>query len=313
MGVTAESLTAILGGTTIRVRAPATSANLGPGFDCLGLALDLWNDVTATFGAPPGALRDESGVPVGSRNLVDVALRAVFREARAPIPAVRYASVNRIPFSRGLGSSAAAIVSGVLLANEYLGTPYDPEQMLRMAATMEGHPDNVAPALLGGPRVAIMENGAKVLQLVIPLPRALQAALFVPDFALPTEEARAVLPGTVPFADALFNVGRVSLLVAALAAGEHGMLREGMRDRLHQPYRASLFPAGQRLRQAAHAAGALGACISGAGPTVLALCEDIEQARTVQAALATAARQEGVVGTAMALPLTAQGAHVVRE
>jgi homoserine kinase len=283
------------------VRAPATSANLGPGFDCLGLALDLWNDAQATPGPQPGA----------DDNLILRAAERVFDEVGARYPGFVLDCHNRVPFSRGLGSSAAAIVSGILFANAWLGSPLDESACLRLATQLEGHPDNVVPCLLGGVRVAACDAGGQIVQAEVPLTLALSAVVFVPDHRLATLDARGRLPATVPLADALFNVARSSLFVAALASGRADLLRAATRDRLHQPYRLPLFPAGATLISSALAAGALGACMSGAGPTVLALCSNPMMQQAVERAFEHTARELGVPGASLCLALSPRGAHVV--
>lgn len=291
------------------VRAPATSANLGPGFDALGLALDLWNEVTACV--VDGAPTEPEPLPDGGPNLVLVAARRTAEHLGRPLPPLRLEACTRIPVGRGLGSSAAAIACGVLLADHLLSARLEPNDLVRLAARIEGHPDNVVPCLLGGARVSVEGSDGQVAQAPIPLARGLEAALFVPEARLSTERARACLPPLVPFADAVFNLGRASLLVAALASGELGALREAMADRLHQPYRAPLFPAGLALVQAALDAGALGACVSGAGPSILALCASGDQARSAARAMAAAASARNIPGRPLCLALTPRGAHVV--
>jgi homoserine kinase len=285
---------------TVSVRAPATSANLGPGFDCLGLALDLWNEVEAT----PGGKTDPR------ENLILRAANALFEQVGATYPGFELRSTNRVPFGRGLGSSAAAIACGLLIANHCLGNPLDGSALIQLATSLEGHPDNVVPCLLGGVRVAIA-SGSHVVQVGIPVTLNLRAVVFVPEQPIPTAHARGLLPPSVPLADALFNVARASLLVAALAAGQADALAEATRDRLHQPYRAPLFPAGATLLDTAMQAGALGAFISGAGPSVLALCAGEASAEAVAAAFDTSAEQLEVTGTSLRLDLTDHGAHVV--
>jgi homoserine kinase len=293
------------GPRAVVVRAPATSANLGPGFDCLGLALDLWSDVTGELVA------DSAIAAPADENLVVRAARRVFDEVGQPLPDIHVASVNRIPFSRGLGSSAAAIVSGALLANRLLGDPLGETELLALAIEMEGHPDNVVPCLLGGVRAVALDGEERVLQSAVPLPRPLVAAVFIPEVHVPTQLARAALPTTVSFSDALFNVSRAALLVAALASGDYPLLRDATGDRLHQPYRAPLFPAMTPLIEAALDAGALGAYSSGAGSSILALSPSAAHADTVCLALTRAAEQCQVPGSTLTVGLSAIGAHVV--
>jgi homoserine kinase len=286
----------------IVVRAPATSANLGAGFDCLGMALDLWNEVEAVAGG---------GHSDGDENLILRAARAVFEQVGAPYPGFEITCTNRIPFARGLGSSAAAIVCGILIGNYCLGEPLDSHALLQLAHRIEGHPDNVTPCLLGGVRAVAVSESAQVTQVQVPLALSLRAVCFVPDQSSPTAHARGILPSTVPLADALFNVARASLLVAALASGRPDALAEATRDRLHQPYRLPLFPAGATLLETAMQAGALAAFSSGAGPTVLALCVGDEQTDAVARALTTTASSLDVSGASLRLALSEMGAHVV--
>ncbi len=287
---------------TIVVRAPATSANMGPGFDCLGMALDLWNEVEAT----PGAGESE-----GDANLILRATRVVFDHVGASYPGFGLRCTNRIPFARGLGSSAAAIACGVLVGNTCLGDPLDRSALLQLATQLEGHPDNVVACLLGGVRVATVLESGRVVQAQVPVRLRLHVVCFVPDQLSPTAHARGVLPSTVALADALFNVARSSLLVAALASGQSDLLGEATRDCLHQPYRLPLFAAGSRLLQAATQAGALGVFTSGAGPSVLALCPDVERVDAVAAAFDATALELGLGGVTMRLSMSDAGAHVV--
>jgi homoserine kinase len=286
----------------IVVRAPATSANMGPGFDCLGMALNLWNEVEAVPGVQP---------PDGEGNLIERATRAVFEQVGAAYPGFELRCTNRIPFARGLGSSAAAIACGVLIGNHCLGGPLDESALLQLAGRLEGHPDNVVPCLLGGVRVATVVENGRIVQARVPVALSLHMVSFVPEQLSPTAHARGVLPSSVPLADALFNVARASLLVAALASGQADALGEATRDRLHQPYRRPLFPGGTRLLEAATQAGALGAFTSGAGPSVLALCADDRRMDTVAAAFDSTAQDLGLVGITMRLSLSDAGAHVV--
>ncbi|MDQ3811086.1 MAG: homoserine kinase, partial [Chloroflexota bacterium] len=224
----------------IVVRAPATSANLGSGFDCLGLALDLWNEVVAV----PGGCSDGG-------NLVLRAARAVFDEVGVPCPGFQLRQTDRVPSGRGLGSSAAAIACGVLLANHCLGGPLPASKLLEIGVRLEGHPDNLAACLLGGLQVATTDAKGEVVTARVPLGLPLQAVCFVPQQRLLTTAARELLPLVVPIEDAMFNVARTGLLVAALATGQEHLLAEATRDRLHQPYRLPLFPAAAALIQAA--------------------------------------------------------------
>jgi homoserine kinase len=293
------------------VRVPATSANLGPGFDALGLALDLANTVRITTsdavqirvqGEGAGELAESPA------NLTYRALALVAECAGASPPPVRLDCDNAIPLARGLGSSSAAIVAGLVAGNHLLGDPLTTADLLTLAVQIEGHPDNVTPALLGGVRACVHADHG-VLQAAIPLARPLHAVLFIPDFPMATEAARRLLPRQVSLADAVFNVSRAALLVAALAAGDYALLREATRDRLHQPARAALFPSMPIFFQAALDAGAVGAFLSGAGSTLLALVDGPTD--TVRAAFEHTAQHQDVAGRTVVAAVGVPGAEVL--
>jgi homoserine kinase len=293
------------------VRVPATSANLGPGFDALGMTLGLLNTVhvePAERLVVQIAGEGAAELSAGPQNLVYRALARVSERIGAAAPSVRLRCENSIPLARGLGSSSAAIVAGLLIGNRLHGDPLTAPQLLDLAVAIEGHPDNVTPALLGGLRVCVA-GGQGIVQAAVRPARPLQAVLFVPDFPMATAAARGLLPATVPVADAVYNLGRAALLVAALANGDYGLLREATCDRLHQPARAALFPAMPAFFAAALEAGALGAFLSGAGSTLLALVED--GAAPVAAAFDATARREGVAGRTLAVPAAVEGARVL--
>ena len=294
----------------VRVRVPATSANLGPGFDTLGLALTLYNELTlAPADAVTVVVRGEGQgrLPATDANVVARAARALFEAAGRRFTGVAIECVNRIPLSRGLGSSAAAWLGGMLGANALAGTPLDRAALLSLAARAEGHPDNVAAALHGGVTVAC-ETPTGVVAVAVPAPDNLRWVALVPEVTSTTAEARAVLPPTVPRADAVFNVQRASLLLASLQAKRADLLHAAMDDRLHQPYRVKLFPWMPAVVAAAREAGALGCVLSGAGPSLLAAVAENPEGvgRAMTAALAAA----GVRGQARALDVDTTGAVV---
>ncbi|SBT46758.1 homoserine kinase [Micromonospora auratinigra] len=261
----------------VRVRTPATSANLGPGFDALGLALGLYDDVAAevTAGGVRVAVTGEGAgeLPDGDRHLVVTSMRAAFDLLGGQPAGLALECVNRIPQARGLGSSSAAIVAGVLLARALVEggeERLDDAAALRLASEIEGHPDNVAPCLLGGFTIAWTEpGGARAVSLAVA--GAVRPTVFVPGERGLTAVARAALPATVPHADAASNAGRAALLVHALTAAP-ALLLPATVDRLHQDYRAEGMPATAALVSELRAAG-VAAVVSGAGPTVLALTE----------------------------------------
>ncbi len=292
------------------MRVPATSANLGPGFDALGLALSLYNDVVARPADRVTVRIDGEGsdrLPRDERNVVVRGVRMAFEAAGRPFTGCALTCLNRIPPARGLGSSAAAWVGGLVAGNALLGSPLPRQELLRLAVRAEGHPDNVAAALLGGLTVSCAtDDGA--LGIALPVPAALQWIALVPDVASSTAEARAVLPPSVPRADAVFNIQRVALFLASLQAGEVALLATAMDDRLHQPYRERLFPWMPRVTAAARAAGALACVLSGAGPSLLAVLTG--DAGAVTHAMEKALGEAGVSGTAVVLGVDTAGATV---
>jgi len=303
----------------VTVRAPATIANLGAGFDCLGLAVDLWNEVTLVAGA-----EQEESPPVkiychgaGSDILVNeevnrtiAAIRLFYQELGRSVPPLTLYQRNLIPLARGLGSSAAATISGLVAVNDLAGRPLDNSDLLQLAIRLEGHPDNAAPAFLGGLVLSVSDRSGLVT-LSLPLPDGLQIVLFVPDFPLPTAQARAVLPTTVPRSDAVFNVGRAALLVSALSQGRFDLLDVATQDRLHQPYRETLFPAMPELLAAARQAGASATFLSGAGSSLAAFCHSRKTAERVAAAFTAAATAAGITGQVTRTRPNRRGAHVV--
>jgi homoserine kinase len=258
--------------TAFTVRVPATSANLGPGFDSLGLALSLYDQVTAqvTDGATTVEVTGEGAqdLPLDEKHLIVQAMRETFGEIGEQPAGLRLSCVNAIPQARGAGSSSAAIVAGVALANALSGSPLSKPQQLRIAGRIEGHPDNVAPCLLGGFTIAwTSDSGARAVSTA--MHRDIELALLVPSGKGLTKEARAALPATVPHADAAFNASRSALLVYAMTK-DPSLLFEATEDRLHQDYRAPGMPESAALMRALRAAG-VAAVVSGAGPSVLAL------------------------------------------
>lgn len=277
----------------VRIRVPATTANLGPGFDCLGMALDIFDVVTLTVGA--NAEPEEEDLARQYADLVRLAAGRLYQTLELESPALVVATERSIPVGRGLGSSAAAIVAGLLGANRLAGSPMSQESLGELAAAIEGHPDNATPCLYGGFQVCVMEQ-ERLVHLAVPLPAGLQAVLFIPEFPLPTHETRKLLPEELSRADVVFQTSRTALLVAALATDQLEQLHVATQDRLHQPARGTLFPGMWPLFEAAREAGALSAYLSGGGPTVVALTRDsVEHVREAmeQMALKLGIRGEG--------------------
>ena len=294
----------------VHVRVPATSANLGPGFDALGLALALYNEVDVRPARTPTVTLEGEGVgrlPANEKNVVVRGIRLAYEAAGRAMEPLAIRCLNRIPSARGLGSSAAAWVGGLVAGNAMLGSPLDHRALLRLAARAEGHPDNVAAAVYGGLTVASGE-GEAVVALTFPVPAALVWIALIPAATSATAESRAVLPPTVSRADAIFNLQRVSLLLASLRASDFDTLAIALDDRLHQPYRRQLFPWFPLVTEAARAAGALGCVLSGAGPSVLAVARNAADGEAVAEALEKALTRAGISGVARALGVDTQGA-----
>ncbi|MCL8206575.1 MAG: homoserine kinase [Actinomycetia bacterium] len=297
----------------IRVSVPATSANLGPGLDAFGLALDLWNRFELAPAAGASAVTvegvDADRVPVRpDANPVLLAAEAVFRYKGRPAPALTVHITSRIPIGRGLGSSATAVLAGALAADHLTGGGLGPDEILNLTAGIEGHADNLSAALLGG--MALVYHGTAGYHAVaLPHPDGLVAVVAIPEQPLATKAARARLPEAVPLADATFNVARASLLVAGLMLNRLEWLREGCRDRLHQPYRAALVPGFEAAVGAALDAGAVAASLSGSGSSVLALARRAE-AESVRAAVETAWRRLEIPARVVVLDISGAGARV---
>ena len=294
----------------VTVRAPATSANMGPGFDCLGIALDIWNVITVEVGVEGFHIsgQGEDELPRDRSNMVWKSIARVFKEVGQPVPAMSLTCRNDIPTARGLGSSSAALVGGLTAGNELCGRPFSQTDLLQIAAQIEGHPDNVAPALFGGMQIAIYDDD-RVISAPVPVPEDLSAVLYIPSQAMPTKEARGLLQNEVPRADAVFNIGRAALLVRAMATGDLERLDIATDDLLHQPARQTIFFPMKNIIRAALGAGALGAFLSGAGSTVLALATEKEF--TIGYEMADAAAKSGIDGEVRITRPTLHGVSVV--
>jgi homoserine kinase len=293
--------------TAITVRAPATSANLGAGFDCLGLALDLVASVTVTFGQHELAPTDD----VGEKMVLTAVRQTYARLERTPPPGLRARYDVSIPLGRGLGASAVARVVGVLAANEFEGNPLDEDTCLAIASDLEGHGDNACPAMFGGMQVCVSTGGGRYLHAPCRYPAGLQMAILIPDHPMATKEARKVLPDTYTRAEAVHNVGRAALFVAAMAGGRLDLLDEATNDVIHQHQRAALFPPLFTIFDVAKAAGAHASWLSGAGSSVAAVCPD-DRARAVAAAMLEALQAAGMTGRSLVTRIAPQGAAVAK-
>jgi homoserine kinase len=257
------------------LRVPASSANLGPGFDALGLALSIYLECRFR---PAEALairvsgRDAGEIPTTEDNLIWQTALAVARDTGERLPPVELDIVNDIPIGKGLGSSAAALTAGVVIADRLLGLGWKPQRILDEAARIEGHPDNVAACVLGSIVASAIDAHGETRAVRIDLPSKMNLAVVVPDFQLATSKARAVLPEMVSRADAVFNVQRAALLIVALATASTSAFPTALEDRLHQPYRAPLVPGMEEILRL-RAPGLLGCALSGAGPSMLVFYE----------------------------------------
>lgn len=290
------------------VRVPASSANLGPGFDILALALDLWLSVEARESNKTTIEWDGQGsgeVPLTRRNLILRAAQEPFAGWSRPLEGLELRVTNQIPIGRGLGSSAAGIVAGIILGGRLRGLRMVPQRILELALPLEGHGDNLAAALHGSFCIAAIEDGgARVHRLDWP-PRW-RAVVFVPAQLSPTHEARRLVPRRPAREDAVFNLGRVAEWVLACVQHDRALLSSAMDDRLHQPGRARAYPYLDDMIAAAQQAGALGAALSGAGGSVIAIADrNLEQVKT---AMTNTARARGVTGMVLALKIAAGGA-----
>lgn len=299
----------------VTVRVPATTANCGPGFDAVGIACSIYNEISLSIHSGVGNIIEVNGLGKGhilcdERNIAFQAVKMVFDRLKKPIQGIRLSLSNQVPIARGLGSSATAIVGGLVAANEVTGRTLTKQDLLDMATAIEGHPDNVAPAILGGICVSVMENSTAHTLTFAPTDN-LHLVVAVPEFTLSTRVARQVLPKSVPLKDAVFNVSRTALLVAALARGELSYLAYALDDKLHQPYRQRLIPGMEEAFAAAKKQGALGATISGAGPALMAYT--MHNVDAIGQAMVDAFAAKGKPATYQVLQVDMEGAKIIQK
>jgi homoserine kinase len=266
----------------ISVKVPATTANLGPGFDAIGLALTLWNEAEFSTSEDYKISLNIKGegkgtLPIDSTNTIVESALHIYNLTHSNFKGLQINCTNRIPIGSGLGSSSAAMLTGMLGANALLGEPLSHEEILKLAIEIEGHPDNVAPAMLGG-LVASIVFQERVISLKLPA-RANHGEMHLtvvwPDFNFPTKHARTILPVRVDREDAIYNISRAVLVTEALRKGDLDLLGKSMTDRLHQPYRIPLIPGAQKAMDAARSAGASAVALSGAGPSIIAFSSEL--------------------------------------
>ena len=258
-----------------KVMIPATSANLGPGFDCMGVALNVYNTIEVEEVGE--GLQIETNdplnrIPLNENNLIYKSMKAVFDIVGYTPKGLRIVQTNDIPMTRGLGSSAACIVGGVFAANQIVKQKLNFSDLSLLAAKLDGHPDNTTPAIMGGIAVAVLEE-KELFHVKLDIPDNIKFAAFIPDFTLSTAKARKILPQRISHKDAVFNVGRAALLLASLINGNFENLSCAFKDRLHQPFRRKLIPNMDKILSESMQCGARGGYISGAGPTLIAILD----------------------------------------
>jgi homoserine kinase len=298
----------------VRVRVPATTANLGPGFDALGLALDLWNEAEFSQDRRSKGLRltiegeGADSLPKDESNCVADSALQLFKLMHKSAEGLTIHCFNRVPLISGLGSSSAALLTGMLGANALLGGTFRPQEILTMATELEGHPDNVVPAMLGGLVASAIKDGQVVSRKLLVSPLAITVVF--PDFYFPTKAAREILPEYVLRQEAIFNLSRSVLVIHALQSGDLDLLGEIMEDALHQPYRLPLIPGAQEAIKAAKKAGAKGVALSGAGPSLIAFSGQPADMRIGEAMKAEFVRA-GLKARIFPLNISQSGASVV--
>lgn len=263
-----------------KIQVPATTANLASGFDCVGIALNLYNyfdvEVSSESSITWFGSEKTNTLPKTENNLIHHSIKKVFEYVDKEIINTSINAEINIPVSRGLGSSSSAIIAGVFIANQLLDNILTKDELINIANDIEGHPDNITPCLFGGITSSIVDSGKVYINRINDTSK-LKFIFLVPDFQLSTKEARKVLPQHVQFSDAVFNLSRVSFLVQGFSKDDSNLLKLGLQDKLHEPYRSKLIKGFDELRQKALSLGALNLIISGAGPTLLTIVEKDEK------------------------------------
>ncbi len=297
-----------------RIRVSASTSNLGPGFDTVGLALELFNEAELRLTGKSLSVEIEGEgakeLPENSRNLfiqaMDLGLKAV---GKSRPKGLQVRMINRIPLARGLGSSAATIIGGLLAAGALSRKRLPDSEILKLALKLEEHPDNLVPALVGGLSLSLLEAD-EVVFLPLPVPLGLQLVIVVPNFKVSTQKARQVLPKKVSFSDAVFNLGRASFLTAALVAGRYDLLPVAVKDKLHQPYRFNLAPQMRKIFDLASQSSSCGTVVSGSGPTILSFVNHHETPFEVMRVLSEKLEQAKISAQIKILNVARQGAVV---
>jgi len=291
----------------IVVKAPATSANLGSGFDCLAIALDIFNTVSVEIGPKCIEVLGEGAdkLPVDENNLIYKMIKLVMDKQGYTVPELKIVCENHIPISRGLGSSAAAIITGLLIGNELSGNHLSEEDLFALGSKIEGHSDNIAATLFGGCQIVVQDK--KIISDVS-IPKNLNAVLYIPEESISTDQARSVLPSSIAYSDAIYNLGRIALLINSLNSGNLKNLLIATEDKLHQPYRQTIFPSMRVIMNSAINAGANGAFLSGSGSAILAISSGKEM--TIAYEMMEAASKAGIKGDTLITKPCSNGATI---
>tara|TARA_Y100000590_G_scaffold469346_1_gene656404 strand:- start:15567 stop:16478 length:912 start_codon:yes stop_codon:yes gene_type:complete len=301
--------------TQITIKSPATTANLGPGFDCMAMALDLWNETTFKLIEKKQNIIEVTGqgsenLSKNSENLILKSFNIPFTKAKISPPYVKITCKNNIPIGKGLGSSSAAIISGLIAGNELSAKKLTKNDLLLIANNLEGHPDNASATIFGGCQIVIKDQD-KLISSSIPLSNELSTILFIPDINTVTKSSRKKLPDQIPLEDAVYNIGRTGLLIKSLMSNDYNNLNLATQDKLHQQYRLIENPRINNILKAATSYGALGAFLSGSGPTVLALAKNKEF--TIGYEMAEAAAKSGIKGYIKITKPAKKGTHIIKK
>ncbi len=282
----------------IRIQVPATSANLGSGFDSLGVALTLYNQVwMEESDTLEISSKDDVKIPTDESNLIYWSAQRLYAECGKTLPGLKIIQENNIPMTRGLGSSSACIVAGLIGANRFLGNPLSRSDIETLAVKIEGHPDNTTPAITGGLVTSAMDGG-RIYSVTVPVADNIRFAVFVPPFELKTETARGALPDKYSRNDAVFNLSRSALMTSALFSGSLENLRVAVQDRLHQPYRKKFIDGYDTVFRLSYELGSYGTCVSGAGPSILSIV-DAEGAAVFEQYAISSLEEKGITGWRM--------------
>ena len=258
----------------IKIKIPATSANIGSGFDSLGIALTMYNEVMLEESDEISIESlDDVKVPTDENNLVYWSAKRLYEECGKKIPGLKINQINNSPMARGLGSSSACIVAGLLGANRFLGSPLSKNELINLASKIEGHPDNTSPAITGGLVTSAIE-GERVYSVTVPVAKNIRFAVMIPPFELKTDLARSVLPQSYSKDDVVYNLSRAALMTASLFSGSLDNLRVAVSDKLHQPYRAKFIHGFENIFRLSYELGSYGTYISGAGPSIISIVDE---------------------------------------